>query len=137
MTKGSPMKKPLSRRKFLQASSALVSSMALPSAVATPAARSALSASRGAFRGTLCLFSKPVPQLNWQELAAHAKEAGFGGIDLTVRSAGHVLPERAATDLPQAVAAIRAVGLEVPMITTELLSADSPHANSVLSTVGK
>jgi sugar phosphate isomerase/epimerase len=128
------MEKPLSRRKFLQASSALVSSVALPSAVTTPAARSVLT---GAFRGTLCLFSKPVPQLNWQELAAHAREAGFGGIDLTVRSGGHVLPERAATDLPQAVAAIRAAGLEVPMITTELLSADSPHANSILSTVGK
>ena len=51
---------------------------------------------RGPFRGTLCLFSKPVPQLNWKELAESTKRAGFDGIDLTVRPEGHVLPERAA-----------------------------------------
>jgi L-ribulose-5-phosphate 3-epimerase len=127
------MNKALSRRRFLQASSALVSAAALPTALASPPRP----APRGPFRGTLCLFSKPVPQLSWQELAAHAKEAGFGGIDLTVRQAGHVLPERTAIDLPEAVAAIRAAGLEVPMITTELVSADDPTAERILSTAGK
>ncbi len=131
------MTETFSRRTFLQASSAFVSAVALPAKVAPPAAQPARAAAKGPFRGTLCLFSKPVPQLNWQELAAHAKEAGFGGIDLTVRKGGHVLPERAATDLPQSVAAIRAAGLEVPMITTELLSADTAYAESILSTAGK
>jgi sugar phosphate isomerase/epimerase len=91
----------------------------------------------GPFRGTICLFSKPVPQLNWHELAASAKQAGFGGIDLTVRRGGHVMPDRASEDLPKAVAAIRGEGLEVPMITTELLSADHPTAEPILSTAGK
>jgi L-ribulose-5-phosphate 3-epimerase len=127
------MNEVLSRREFLQASSVLVSAVALPAEV-TPAPRAA---PRGPFRGTLCLFSKPVPQLNWPELAAHAKEAGFGGIDLTVRKEGHVLPERVATDLPQAVAAIRDAGLDVPMITTELLSADDLSAEPILSTAAK
>lgn len=127
------MSGPFSRRQFLQASSALAGAVALPKAV--PAIASPVKG--GAFRGTLCLFSKPVPQLNWQELAAHAKEAGFGGVDLTVRQAGHVLPEHVTTDLPQAVAAIRDAGLEVPMITTELLSADDPTAESVMSAASK
>jgi len=127
------MDKALSRREFLQASSVLVSAVALPAAV-TPAAPAAAGKP---FRGTLCLFSKPVPQLSWQELATRAKDAGFGGIDLTVRQEGHVLPERVATDLPQAVAAIRGSGLEVPMITTELLSAEDPTAESILSTASK
>jgi sugar phosphate isomerase/epimerase len=85
-----------------------------------------LSATSSSFRGDLCLFSKPVPQLNWRELAQAAKAAGFGGIDLTVRKRGHVTPERVKEDLPKAVDAIRAEGLKVPMITTELLSADDP-----------
>jgi len=125
----------VSRREFLQCSSATAVTGALmfsPGHAAPPSG-----ASPGPFRGTLCLFSKPVPQLDWRELAQSAKRAGFGGIDLTVRRGGHVLPERAAADLPQAVAAIRDAGLEVPMITTELLSADDPTAEPILSTAAK
>ena len=70
-------------------------------------------------------------------MAQSAKRAGFGGIDLTVRTGGHVMPQRAAEDLPKAVAAIRAEGLEVPMITTELLSGDDPTAAPILSTAGE
>src|SRR5579864_7090170 len=102
----------LSRRRLLQASFA--------------AAMSTAATASSSFRGDLCLFSKPVPQLNWNELAQAVKAAGFGGIDLTVRKRGHVNPERVKEDLPKAVEAIRAEGLKVPMITTELLSADDP-----------
>ena len=90
------------------------------------------SSPRGPFRGTLCSFSKAVPQLSWSELAQAAKQAGFDGIDLTVRSEGHVLPDRAAIDLPKAVAAIRAEGIEVPMISTALVSAADPIAETIL-----
>ncbi|MGO8718583.1 MAG: sugar phosphate isomerase/epimerase family protein [Acidobacteriaceae bacterium] len=129
------MNKPLSRREFLQASSAtaMASAVALSAWPATPVQ----AAARGPFRGTLCLFSKPVPQLSWRELAQSAKRAGFGGIDLTVRPEGHVLPERAATDLPKAVAAIRAEGLEVPMISTALVNAVDPTAEPILETASK
>ena len=127
------MENQLSRRKFLQVSSAAT--------LAGPAVLSASSAARPSvpvpFRGTICLFSKPVPQLNWKELAQSAKRAGFGGIDLTVRSEGHVMPERAAEDLPKAVAAIRAEGLEVPMLTTELVRGDDPTAAPIFSTAAK
>lgn len=125
------MNKYLSRREFLQVSSA--------TAFAGAAGLSSLPAgaqpqARRPFRGTLCLFSKAVPQLNWTELAQVAKAAGFGGVDLTVRSDGHVLPARVETDLPKAVAAIRAEGLEVPMITTELVEANDSTAEPILRT---
>src|ERR1044071_8293874 len=74
----------------------------------------------------LCFFSKHLPDLSWSELGRSLRATGFQGVDLTVRRAGHVLPERAAEDLPRAVEAIRAQGLEVPMITTELTSASDP-----------
>jgi L-ribulose-5-phosphate 3-epimerase len=126
------MNKQFSRREFLQVSSAAaVAGATSLSSLATYAAQSKATRS---FRGTLCLFSKAVPQLSWSELAQAAKQAGFGGIDLTVRSEGHVLPDRAAVDLPKAVAAIRAEGLEVPMITTELRDGDDPIADTILRT---
>jgi L-ribulose-5-phosphate 3-epimerase len=67
-------------------------------------------------------------------LAGTVKKLGFSGVDLTVRPGGHVLPERAAEDLPKAVTAIRAAGLSVPMITTALTSASDPAARPILST---
>ncbi len=128
------MRGSLSRRKFLQVSSAAAwAAGAIPLASRAVAHPPAI----GPFRGAYCFFSKPVPQLNWQELAQSTKRAGFTAIDLTVREGGHVSPQRATEDLPKAVAAIRAEGLEVPMITTALTSADNPAAESILRAAGK
>src|SRR5687767_37451 len=66
-----------------------------------------------------CFFSKHLAELDWKDLGKAVKDAGFDGVDLTVRAGGHVLPERA-EDLPKAIEAIRAAGVSVPMITTEL-----------------
>ena len=122
----------LSRRDFLALATA-----ACTTAVPATAQAGAVSAPTGAYKGTLCLFSKPLPQMDWRRLAQAAKAVGFGGIDLTVRPEGHVLPERAADDLPKAVGAIRDEGLEVPMITTGLTSADDPTARAILSTAAR
>jgi sugar phosphate isomerase/epimerase len=123
----------LSRRGFLQATPVVAGALALSTGISEDAPP----AKARPFRGTLCFFSKPVPQLSWSQLAESAKNAGFGGIDLTVRAHGHVLPERVTVDLPQAVAAIRNAGLEVPMITTELLAPDDPAAEPILSAASK
>ena len=88
------------------------------------------------FRGTLCLFSKLLPDLPAGELGRAVAVLGFGGVDLTVRPGGHVVPERAAVDLPPFLAAVREEGLEVPMITTGLLSAADPTARPILETAG-
>jgi sugar phosphate isomerase/epimerase len=112
----------LTRREFLAASAAA------PLAAAAPA---------GGFAGKLCLFSKHLPDMEPGRVAQSARALGFEGIDLTVRPKGHVLPERAADDLPKAVEAIRAEGLEVPMITTGLLSAAEPEARPILKTAGR
>ena len=89
------------------------------------------------FGGAICLFSKHLPSMDWARMAQAVKKLGFGGIDLTVRPGGHVPPERASEDLPKAVAAIRAEGLGVPMITTALTSSGDPTAKPILSTAGK
>ena len=48
-----------------------------------------------------------------------------------------MLPERAAEDLPRAVDAIRGHGLAVPMITTDLTSADVPYARPLLDAAAR
>jgi sugar phosphate isomerase/epimerase len=84
-----------------------------------------------------CLFSKPLPELGWDDLGRLVKEAGFDGVDLTVRPKGHVRPERAADDLPRAIDTVRSHGLAVPMITTDLTSAELPHARPLLEAAAR
>ncbi len=89
------------------------------------------------YTGKLCLFSKHLAGMDARHMARNLKRLGFGGVDLTVRPSGHVLPEKAIEDLPKAVRAIREEGLEVPMISTALVSAADPTAQPILSTAGK
>src|SRR3979409_1666273 len=74
----------------------------------------------------VAIFSKHLEFLEGEELAKGAAELGFDGVDLAVRKGGHVEPERVKQDLPGLVAAIRQHGLEVPMLTTDIVDADTP-----------
>ena len=111
----------LTRRDLMQA--ALVPAIA--SATAAPRVRAAEGRS-------FLLYSKHLPDLNWSDLGRAVKDAGFDGVDLTARPGGHVLPERAAQDLPKAIDAIKAHGVSVPMVTTEITSPSDPHARPIL-----
>jgi sugar phosphate isomerase/epimerase len=80
----------------------------------------------------VCVFSKHLQFLDYPALAKTCKKLRLDGVDLTVREGGHVLPENVTTDLPKAVEAIRAEGLEVPMITTRFKDGTEPEARPVL-----
>lgn len=84
----------------------------------------------------ICVFSKHLQWLEYDEMARIASEIGFDGVDLTVRPGGHVLPERAGDDLPRAVEAVRGAGLDVDMITTAITS-DDDAASTILRTAGR
>ena len=122
----------LGRRVFLEAAggTALAAFAGVTSAGATgaaarlgPSAGAGLPAADASGGPRYCIFSKHLPDLGWTDLATATIDMGFDGIDLTVRSKGHVLPERVSEDLPRALDAIRAKGTTVAMITTEVTSA--------------
>jgi sugar phosphate isomerase/epimerase len=85
----------------------------------------------------VAIFSKHLQFLRGDDLAKGAAEIGFDGIDITVRKGGHVEPERVKQDLPTLVATIRAHRLQVPMITTDIVDAESPHAGDILKTIAE
>jgi sugar phosphate isomerase/epimerase len=119
----------ISRRNFLAGTSALA---------ATLNSSTPLGATAGGYKGKLCFFSKPLAEMEWARLAKNLKRLGFDGVDLTVRKEeGHVMPERVTEDLPKAFAAFRGEGVDIPMITTSLTSADDPAARPILATAGK
>ncbi len=80
------------------------------------------------------VFSKHLQFLDYQDMAAVARDIGFDGVDLTVRPKGHVLPERVETDLPKAIAAIRKAGLAHTMMTTAVGNASNASDRKVLET---
>lgn len=85
----------------------------------------------------IAVFSKHLQFLTGPDLARTASEIGFDGIDITVRSGGHVDPSRAAEDLPLLVSLIRKQGLEVPMVTTDIVDVSTPHTRTVLKALAQ
>jgi L-ribulose-5-phosphate 3-epimerase len=83
---------------------------------------------------SVCMFSKHLSFLDYKHLGVALKQIGFDGVDLTVRPKGHVLPENVEHDLPLAAEIIRAEGIDLPMITTNLTSPDDPTALPTLRT---
>ena len=111
----------MKRREFLAASSSLM----------------LVEAQTPAVKPMLCLFSKHAAKLNYQELGKYSKQVGFGGVDLTVRPGGHVLPEKVTDDLPVALAVLESFGLKVPMITTGLTNPKAPETTATLRKAGE
>jgi sugar phosphate isomerase/epimerase len=125
---------PVTRREYMRR----LGTAALAAAWARPAPADARDrGSQVAPARAFCLFSKHLPELGWSDVGRATKEAGFDGVDLTVRPGGHVAPERAAADLPRAIDAIRAQGVTVPMITTDLTSANALHARPLLEAAAR
>ena len=85
----------------------------------------------------VCLFSKHLPKVHYSELGGVLKDLGFDGCDLTVRPGGHVEPALAAADLYRAIEAIRAEGLDVPMITTAFVTVLDRTMSNVLAIAGR
>ena len=131
---------PVSRRDFVSrlalAGAALPLVGAATSAVAAEKKPAMPAAPSGAT--VIHVFSKPMHTMSHAETAKLIAECGFGGIDYTVRKAqAHVLPEKVTEDLPRAIDAARAAGLKVEMITTDIVSARDPHAETLLKTAAK
>ncbi|WP_020533822.1 sugar phosphate isomerase/epimerase family protein [Flexithrix dorotheae] len=80
------------------------------------------------------VFSKHLQFLDVAEMAETVKEIGFDGPDLAVRPGGHVNPEKVTVELPQAVKSIKAVGLNVKMMTTKITNPDDLNTEIILKT---
>ena len=80
----------------------------------------------------VCLYSKQLAKVQYDELGKVLRDLGFDGCDLSVEAGGHVLPEHAQADLVRAVLAVTDVGLVVPIFTTSITSPADPNIRLVL-----
>src|SRR5271157_4246054 len=80
----------------------------------------------------VCLYSKQLAKVEYDNLGKVLRDLGFDGCDLSVEPGGHVLPEKAQADLVRAVLAVTDVGLVVPMFTTSITSPADPNIRLIL-----
>ena len=81
-------------------------------------------------------FSKPFQSLGPEENAALVADVGWDGVEMPVRKAGQVVPEKIDDDLPKYLEALRARGKEITIATTDVTSV-TPLNEKVLRTVSK
>jgi len=118
------MERGLSRRAVLAAGSALLAPRAWAADEKRPLAKL-----------KVAIFSKHLQFVQGEDLARTAAQMGFDGIDLTVRKGGHIATERVRQDLPGLVTIIHKHGLEVPMITTDIVDTETPNTEEILKTM--
>jgi len=123
-----------SRRRFLATAAGIVTA----AGVARLRAEGAAPAPRPERAGDpeISVFSKCLQWLDYAGTAGIAAEAGFDGVDLTVRRAGHVLPERVEDDLPKAVETAAKAGIRIRMIVTDITDPRDAQTARVLKTAG-
>ena len=107
----------------------------LSGAAAGMLASSAARAAENAKGLSVCAFSKHFQWTDQKEAIATIASLGYDGVDLTVRRRGHVDPASVTDELPRFVEAIRAAGLEIPMITSGIRDMETPHAEAVIKTI--
>lgn len=82
---------------------------------------------------TFAVFAKHLQAWPLDVCSARVREAGFEGLDLTVRPGGYVEP---GTDFSRrfarAVDTVRAAGLSVPLLTTGITCATDPDADLIM-----
>jgi sugar phosphate isomerase/epimerase len=120
----------INRRAFTLGSAALAASMTRPAAAfAKPAEKR---------RFKYCAFAKFLHSLSFDELADAIAAAGFDGVEVTARATeSNIHPERAEEVLPKLTEALAKRGLNIMILTTDILSVDQPHAQKMLRAAAK
>jgi L-ribulose-5-phosphate 3-epimerase len=116
----------IKRRTFIKTTGAAVVGMSLPTLA------SASEIFKSIPKHQICLFSKHLQYLDFQEMSEIIARTGFDGIDLTVRPGGHIEPETVEIDLPKVIKAAQSSGLTIPMMTTNISDPDDAISKKVL-----
>src|SRR5262249_12013633 len=82
-------------------------------------------------------LSKPFRNFTAEQTAALVAKVGWDGIECPVRSKGQIERERAADELPRFVEVLRRHKLDVHLVTTDITSMKTPHAETVLRTIAR
>ena len=84
----------------------------------------------------VCLYSQHLIKVEYEAVGMVLRDLGFDGCDLAVVPGSHIPPEQAGSDLMRGIEAISGVGLDVPIISTSVISGNDPSGRQILSIAG-
>ncbi|MDB6151351.1 MAG: Xylose isomerase-like barrel [Chthoniobacter sp.] len=114
----------LSRRAFISTAVAAGAALSLD----------AIGQTASAPRFRIAGFTKPFQSIGYEHTAEVVAEIGWSGIECPVRLKGQVEPERVADELPKLHAALKSRGLDLDIVTTDIVGVSTPFAEQVLRT---
>ena len=119
-----------SRREFLARTAAL------PAAATLTLHSFAADTTPTAFAPPIVLFTKVCAQakLTLEQSADLIAAAGLDGVDCPVRPKDEILPERVQEDLPRYAELLHKRGRKLSLLTTAILSPETPYARDILKT---
>ena len=85
----------------------------------------------------VCVFTKPLQSLAFDELADRVAESGFSGLEAPIRDGGHIEPAEVPDRLPALVEALKKRGLEITVMTSSINDPDDPLTETVLQTAAR
>ena len=83
------------------------------------------------------MFAKSLQAYPIETMGRTLKDMGLTAVDFTVRANGYVERAEVREGLPAAVETLKQVGVEVPMLTTDICSADEEGAAQVFATAAE
>jgi sugar phosphate isomerase/epimerase len=121
----------LDRRTFLRAAALGVASgsqLSSPLLEAAPAVKAT---------NEICVFTKPLQSLSFDDLAERISELGFDGLEAPIRVGGHIEPEEVPDRLPGMVEALKKRGLKITVMTSSINDAHAPLTERIIETAAK
>ncbi|MCM2373727.1 sugar phosphate isomerase/epimerase family protein [Aporhodopirellula aestuarii] len=82
----------------------------------------------------VCIFAKQLQLMPWKEVAAFCRDIEVDGIEATIRRGGQVNPADAIEKLPELCETMSQTDSRVVIMTTDIVSPQSPNATAVLRT---
>ena len=120
----------IDRRDFIKYSALGAASLSLPNNVFGQ------SNEVKALQNPICVFTKHLQWLDFEDLGKYISDVGFDGVDLTVRKGGHIEHDVAPKVLPEAIEKIQKSGVNVPMMVTSINDPDDPVTEPLLKSAG-
>ncbi|MFP6763650.1 MAG: sugar phosphate isomerase/epimerase family protein [Planctomycetaceae bacterium] len=85
----------------------------------------------------VCVFTKPLQSLSFDELADRIAEFGFDGLEAPIREGGHMEPAEVPDRLPAMVEALKKRGLQITVMTSSINDPDDPLTETILQTAAR
>ena len=84
----------------------------------------------------VCLYSQHLIKVEYEAVGMVLRDLGYDGCDMAVVPGSHIPPQQAGSDLMRGIEAVTGVGLDVPIISTNVTSANDMSGRQILSIAG-